>query len=73
VVGLPPYGGNPTTPDSCFLYPMCDLTYGSSVIKVDSAACKIYVEVENVSCFIESWKLSLVQGSVLKSNLERYA
>jgi len=42
-------------------------------MKADSAACKIYMEVENTSCFIASWKLSLIQGLVLKIILERYA
>jgi hypothetical protein len=52
---------------------MCDLTYGSEMMKADSAACKIYVEVENTSYFIAFWKLSLIQGLVLKIILERYA
>jgi hypothetical protein len=43
------------------------------MMKVDSAACKVYGEVENASCFIASWKLSLIQGLVLKTILERYA
>jgi len=39
-------------------------------MKVDSAACKIYMDA---SCSIASWKLSLIQGLVLKTILERYA
>jgi len=59
--------------ETCYLYPVCDLMYGSQMMKVESVACKIYVEVEDTSCFVASWKLSLIQGLVLKTILERYA